>query len=130
MSADFDRRDQRKARKRHMCHLCYKLIRPGAEYIYHTQRYSGEIRVFKRHIHCDAVMGAVLDMYFRDELEITEDEIAETIRDKICHSCEKYENFDCLGHDCYACEIVQKTFLEHVMLNAAIQSVKDNEVQA
>lgn len=133
MSLEFDRREQRTARRRHICHLCHKPILKGREYIYQTQKYEGEINTFKRHIHCDALMRAVLDGPMRGEYEWTEDEITETLRE-VCYdlhsagTCDDKFYDECGDQDCYCCYLVQREMLKDpTILTAATHSVREND---
>lgn len=135
MSLDFDRWEQRKARKRHICHLCHKPILRGVEYIYQTQKYDGSIQTLKRHIHCDALLDEVLanPKLMGWAGEYTDDEVAEELREvcAVLHNygeCTEDDYEQCGNRDCFACYLVQRAVLKNpVKLRAAEQSVKDND---
>lgn len=133
MSVEFDRREQRRARIRHTCHMCGKPILKGREYIYHTQKYEGQINTFKRHIHCDALVIAALDGPLRGEYEWTDDEITEALRE-VCYdlhqkgTCEDGDYDECGNTDCYGCYLVQRELIKDpTILKAAERSVKEND---
>lgn len=135
MSVDFDKTEQRMARKRHVCHLCHRPIQRGTEYICQTQKYNGSILVLKRHIHCDALLEAVLadPKLMGWAGEYTDDEVTEELRE-VCaelHShgeCTEEDYERCGNRDCYACYLVQSAVLkDSAILRAAEQSVRDND---
>lgn len=129
---EFSKTEQRKARRNHTCYLCGKPILRGCEYICETQKYCGEINTFKRHIHCDALLEAMMFGPLKGECEYSEDEVTEELRD-ICAVLHNYgecsdEDFErCEDLDCYGCYLVQRAAIKNpVRLRAAEQSVRDN----
>ena len=125
---------QQKARKRHRCHICGKAILPGCEYIHEKQKYDGEFNDLKRHLHCDAILDAYLDV--SSESEYSDDEVQEFVSD-ICG--ELFAKWQCTEGDyyekcdrerCFECPLVFKRLLNPSLLAAMEADVKANEEDA
>lgn len=130
---EFDRNEQRTARRNHICQLCRKPILRGNEYIYESQKYDGKINTYKRHIHCDALLDAFLKSDWFDGQEYTDDEVHEWLCDQCnilfhhgkCSEEDYYEKCDMEG--CFECELVQeKVLTKPEIFRAAKQSARDN----
>ena len=128
---EFDRVEQRKARKKYACQLCGKPILCGAEYIYESLKYDGNIATLRRHIHCDALLDVVLPR-LPDTGEYSDEAVTEELRDTCAalHEkgvCEGADYDVCEDCDCYGCYLVLKEELKNpVIYYAAIQSVQNN----
>ena len=121
---EFLRKEQYRAKKDHICHLCGKTIRKGREYIYEVSKYEGMVNDCRRHIHCDALA----DVYFGETgvTEYTDEEICEYLCDKVCSRCPERETSDCSMWDAFGCELVQKELLKPTVFAAAKRSVWEN----
>lgn len=132
---EFSSTQQRTARKSHKCDLCGKPILRGHEYICENQKYCGEFGTYKRHIHCDVLLEAMMFGPLKGACEYSEDEVTEVLRD-ICAElhdsgeCQDEDFERCEERDCYGCYLVQRAAIKNPLrLLAAEQSVRDNTQQ-
>jgi ribosomal protein S27E len=121
--------EQRKARKKHECHLCGKPILPGCEYIHENfKNEGGKITSLKRHIHCDAMLDAYNEKFNTEEF-YDEPEVLETIWQEVCKKiCGEEQWEECFDDpSCMmSCELCQRELVHPSALGAAIQSVREN----
>ena len=132
MSLEFERREQRRARKPYRCDVCDKPILKGREYIHVTQKFDGEIHTFRQHIHCDALVDAYAGSDWSDGWEYSADEVREWLGDMCvdlyhegkCPERDFLENCEQTG--CFECARIRERALRPEVRRAAAQSVKDN----
>lgn len=122
--SEFSKSAQRKARKTHICDLCYEPILPGSEYIHTTDRGPGGFFTSRTHIHCDAIINdyitdAMYDGYFDTE------EIKEQYARKGCAGCPRRGEYDdgC-EIDPVSCTEAAKRALHPTVLSAALESIE------
>lgn len=110
---EFSITERRKARKDHRCDVCGKPILKGCEYVVESQKHDGEIYIFHRHIHCNALLEAYQASNWCDGDEYSIDEFVEWLSDlcnDLYHEGKCEENCD--KKRCFECPLIFEKTLE------------------
>ena len=117
----FADREQRRARKSHVCELCHGEIHVGQEYIRHSGAYCGQFFSEKTHVHCDAIGLAFLE---KGADEYSGEAIRGWIGNAVCPGCQ--ERGRC-GENPFPCRRAIEALVPETYRGAALHSLEGSE---
>lgn len=124
---------QRRAKKRHSCHLCGKDILPGREYIREKYLYDREFCTIKRHLHCDSILNPFFDSSCNFDDEYSDSDVWDYLH-SICSElynkdiCNADDYFDkCDKERCFECPLIFEKILPASLKSAMLNDIRANQ---